>query len=171
MSDDLPPPRGRLILRVAIATVLLTAIGVLGGLFLAGQDKANGGREGPVAAPGSSPVPPATDGRPACRAETQEMARRAGAEGTLKLDLVLRTRTSAVWICEDQGGRLFYHANRGGENGPWIERKTALFLDDVRRKGDAYAAVAVDGTVFSVNTERLLIVHKDGREEVQRAAG
>ena len=74
-----------------------------------------------------------------------------------------------MWICADDDGRYYYHANKGGPDGPWVERKTALFLADVRRDGDEYLATASDGTTFSVTAERLFIVHKDGRPETQEA--
>jgi hypothetical protein len=97
------------------------------------------------------------------------MASQFGANGTLRVALELRTKSSAVWICVDDDGRYYYHANKGGSDGPWVERKTALFLADVRRDGDEYVATASDGTTFSVTTERLFIQHKDGRPETQEA--
>ena len=99
------------------------------------------------------------------------MARRFDAAGTLRVEVLLRTRTWAVWICEDEAGRLYYHANRGGENATWIEGRTALFLPDVRHRGGEYVVTAPDGTSFSVTRQRLLIVHTDGREEIQEAGG
>jgi hypothetical protein len=83
--------------------------------------------------------------------------------------LLLRTKTSVVYICRDGAGSLYYHANNGGDR--WIENETALFLSNVVRRGDGYEATAADGATFSVTRERLLIVHPDGRTEEQPAAG
>jgi len=100
------------------------------------------------------------------------MGKQAGAQGTLRIQLLLRTKSSAVWICEDEGGRYYYHANRGGEDAVWIERKTALFLTGVQPDGNGgYLATAADGTTFAITRRQLVIVHKDGRREVQDAVG
>ena len=138
-----------------------------------------GSRHGdtPQAAPSFTPAEPvpsrtatrtAPDGKP-CRQETQDAGRLVGAAGTLTQVLVLRTRTSVVYICRDEAGSLYYHANNGGDT--WIENQTALFLPDVVRRGDGYEVTATDGATFSVTRKRLLIVHPDGREEEQPAAG
>jgi hypothetical protein len=81
--------------------------------------------------------------------------------------LVVKTKTSVVYICRDEAGSLYYHANNGGDD--WIENQTALFLPDVIRGEDDYHVTAGDGASFSVNEERLFIVHRDGREEEQPA--
>ena len=49
--------------------------------------------------------------------------------------------------------------------------RTALFLPEVQRDGDEDVVTAPDGTSFPVTRDRLLIVHEDGREEIQEAAG
>jgi hypothetical protein len=72
-----------------------------------------------------------------------------------------------VYICADRAGALYYHANNGGDT--WIEGETALFLPNVVQDADGYRVTAGDGTTFSVNRERLFIVHKDGRPETQPA--
>jgi hypothetical protein len=173
LSDDLPPPRRPLFFPVVIATVLLSIIGMSVGLVLGSRDKQEDVRETQQQQQQQRPDgPDATeDDRPQCRPETRDVARRFDVTGTLRVDLLLRTPTSAVWICEDEAGRLYYHANRGGENARWIEGRTALFLPDVQRRGDEFVVTAPDGTSFSVTRQRLLIVHKDGREEIQEAAG
>ena len=177
LSDDLPPPRRQLFFPVVIATVLLSVIGMSAGLIL-GAQRDNAGRtsgqqtqDQPVIADTTTPVAPTKPSGPACRPETQKMAAGFGAVGTLRVVVQLRTKTSSVWICADEGGRYYYHANRGGKDGPWVERETALFLADVRRDGDEYVGTASDGTTFSVTSERLFIVHKDGSPETQEAVG
>jgi hypothetical protein len=180
LSDDLPPPRRQLFFPVVIATVLLSVIGMSAGLVLGSQrerDQSSGQQQQqsqfPPADSGTSATPEPTEATepsgPACRKETQVMASQFGANGTLRVALQLRTKSSAVWICVDEDGRYYYHANKGGSDGPWVERKTALFLADVRRDGDEYLATASDGTTFSVTSERLFIQHADGRPETQVA--
>jgi hypothetical protein len=173
LSDDLPSPRRSLFFPVVIATVFLTIIGMSAGLALASWHKSqtsdNNGQSS-ISTP--TPAPTSADaGKPACRPETQAIAPRFGAQGTLRIELLLRTKSSAVWICEDEAGNFFYHANRGGEHATWIEGQTALFLAGVEPDGDGgYLVKANDGTSFSINSTRLLIVHKDGSQEVQTAA-
>ena len=176
LSDDLPPPRRQLFFPVVIATVLLSVIGMSAGLVLGSQreaDRETGQQQqaqNPTVDYGTTaPAEPTTPAGPPCRSETQEMASQFGASGTLRVALQLRTKTSAVWICVDEDGRYYYHANRGGADGPWVERKTALFLADVRRDGDEYLATASDGATFSVTAKRLFIVHSDGKPETQEA--
>ncbi len=176
LSDDLPPARRPLFFPVVIATVFLSIIGMSAGLVLGARAKREAAeinqqqqqqqQQDPVVLP-----PSPDEGRGSeCRPETHEMAAQAGATGPLRIALLLRTGSSAVWICADESGRFFYHANRGGEFAPWVENETALFLTGVQRAGgDAYAVTAADGTNFSITPKRLLIVHKDGREEVQPA--
>jgi hypothetical protein len=172
LSDDHAPQRRPLFFPVVIATVFLSIIGMSAGLVLGSRQRQDG-RETQQQHQETTPATPDTteDDRLPCRKETRDVARRFGATGTLRIALLLRTGTSAVWICEDEAGRLYYHANRGGEKARWIENETALFLPAVRRDGDGYAVTAPDGTTFSVTTERLLIVHTDGRQEIQAAAG
>ena len=169
LSDDLPPPRRALFFPVVIATVFLTIIAMAGGIALAywhnGRSDDNQGQSNlqPTGTPSS-------DDRPACRDETQQMAPRYGAQGTLRIALLVRTQFSAIWICQDEAGQYFYHANRGGEHATWIEGETALFMAGVQPDGEGgYAVVATDGTSFDVNRERLLIVHKDKKVETQKA--
>ena len=167
LSDDLPPPRRPLFFPVVIAAVFLSIIGLSAGLVLGSRD-----RDTPRTALTPDPVTPATSVttgpvRNACRPETQAAGRSAGATGTLTRVLLLKTRTSVVYICRDEAGSLYYHANNGGNL--WIENQTALFLPDVVRRGDDYEVTAADGATFSVNRKRLLIRHADGRQEVQPA--
>jgi hypothetical protein len=163
---DLAPPRRPLFFPVVIATVLLSIIGMSAGLML-GSRHVTGTN---AAAPSDSSQTTAS-AAPACRSETQAMGRKAGAAGTLRVELELRTASSTVWICSDAAGRLYYHANRGGADARWVEGSTALFLAGVHRDGDGYAVTASNGTTFSINARRLRIVHADGRQETQRAVG
>jgi hypothetical protein len=167
-SDDLPPRPRPLLLPVVLATVFLTIIGMSAGIALGARHNLRVRDAQDRPAPASVATTPS--GQP-CRPETQRVAWRFGAQGTLRVQLLLHTRTSAVWICQDDAGRLYYHANRGGEDARWIENETALFMADVQRDGDGYTVTASDGTTFSVTSQRLRILHKDGREEIQRAAG
>ena len=71
------------------------------------------------------------------------MARRLGADRhAARRSCCCGPTTSAVWICRDEAGALYYHANRGGGRATWIEDQTALFLPDVRRDGDGYVVTA-----------------------------
>jgi hypothetical protein len=170
LSDDLLPPRRPLFFPVVIATVFLGVIGLSAGLVLSSQhkDQVQGG--GTINTPATSPPDtPASTAEP-CPKETQTMGVRFGAGGTLRIALKLRTQNSTVWICSDDGGRLYYHANRGGEEAKWIEGQTALFLPDVQADGDTYRVTATDGTLFTITAKRLEILHKDGKVEVQTAA-
>jgi hypothetical protein len=156
---------------VVIATVFLSVIGLSAGLVLSSQhkDQGQGGTTTTNTQPATPPGTPASTAEP-CRDETQAMGVRFGASGTLRIELVLRTQSSVVWICGDDGGRLYYHANRGGEKATWIEGKTALFLPNVQADGDIYRVTATDGTRFTITAKRLEILHKDGTVEVQEAA-
>jgi hypothetical protein len=174
LSDDLPPQRRQLFFPVVIATVLLSVIGMSAGLVLGSQREQESTQQQQQQNPPAgfstfTPTETAKPSGPACRKETQAAASQFGANGTLRVALELRTTRSEVWICVDDDGRYYYHANKGGSDGPWIERKTALFLADVRRDGDEYLATASDGTTFSVTSERLFIQHKDGTPETQEA--
>jgi hypothetical protein len=174
LSDDLPPPRRSLFFPVVIATVFLAIIGMSAGLALAswhqGQDQDKSSQSSsstPAVAPASS----APTGEP-CPSQTQTIAEALGnARGTLRIQLKLVTKSSHVWICEDDAGQLFYQANREDENGTWIEGQTALFLTGVRSDGDGgYTVTDKKGTTsFSINSTRLQIVHKDGTVETQPA--
>jgi hypothetical protein len=169
LSDDLLPPRRPLFFPVVIATVFLTIIGMSAGIAIAswrgGQNQDSQGQN--ITTPTAAGTTPSGD---PCRPETQLIAPGFGAQGTLRIQLLLRTKTSAIWICADEAGHLFYHANSGGENAKWIENKTALFLANVQPDANGgYQVTATDGTTFSINSKRLLIVHKDGREENQPA--
>ncbi|WP_412742664.1 hypothetical protein [Krasilnikovia sp. MM14-A1004] len=165
LSDDLSPARRPLFIPVAIATVFLIIIGVSAGLALASwRGKGTTDKHGL-----NAPIPDVIQTQPACRPETQNMGTKFNASGTLRIALLVRTKTSAIWICKDDRGALFYHANRGGESAPWIEGQTALFLTGVRQDGDEYDVTAADGTVFQLSREQLRIIHKDGRVEIQDA--
>jgi hypothetical protein len=172
-SDDLPPQRRPLFFPVVIAGVFLTIIGLSVGLVMGtrAKDEARAERLQPTAptlAPTVEPTPAAAQ----CRRETQDAAQRYNPSGTLVIVLRVRTASSEVWICQDSAGRMYYHANRGGVDAVWIEGKTALLLPDVVPYGDGYRVTsAADSngrtTTFDVNQQRLLITHKDGREEEQ----
>ncbi|GAB1689979.1 hypothetical protein KRM28CT15_17820 [Krasilnikovia sp. M28-CT-15] len=150
---------------MAIATVFLIIIGVSAGLALASwRGQGETGKQSQ-----NQTIPAGVQREPACRPETQNMGAKFAASGTLRIALLVRTRTSAIWICRDDAGQLYYHANRGGESAPWIERQTALFMPKVRQHGDEFEVTADDGTVFQVTAERLRIIYKDGREEIQNA--
>jgi hypothetical protein len=168
LSDDLPPLRRPLFFPVVIATVFLTIIGMSAGIAIASWHKTQN-QDNPTQI--STPIVDSpSPSEPECRPETQAIAPRFGAQGTLRIKLLLRTKTSAVWICEDEAGQLFYHANRDGETAKWIEGETALFLSGVQSDGSGgYVVTASDGTTFSINSSRLHIVHKDGEEETQPA--
>ncbi len=174
LSDDLPPPRRALFFPVVIATVFLSIIGMSAGLVLGSRQKAEDRRadqqvqqqQQQPAVSTSEPTPRPSG--PPCRQETQDAAQLAGVSGRLVQKLRLRTATSIVYICADEAGSLYYHANNGGET--WIEGETALFLPNVVRDGDEFRVVAGDGTRFSVTRERLYIVHKNGKPETQPAS-
>jgi hypothetical protein len=172
--DDHPSgrgPRRPLFFPVVIAAVFLTIIGMSVGLVLGARAKDR--TAAPPTQAGPTQVQPSTPAAEPCRPETQAAARRHDPAGTLVIVLQIRTATSAVWICADEAGRMYYHANRGGVEAAWIEGQTALFLPDVVAYGDGYRATATDDqarvTTFDVSSERLLITHKDGREENQPA--
>jgi len=155
---------------VVIATVFLSVIGLSAGLVLSSAHKDQGQSGAATNTPETSaPSTPASTAEP-CPKETQAMSQRFGAAGTLRIAMKLRTTSSTVWICADDNGRLFYHANRGGEKAKWIEGQTALFLQDVQEDGDGYRVKATDGTLFTITDKRLEILHKDGTVEVQKAA-
>jgi hypothetical protein len=171
VSDDLPPPRRALFFPVVIATVFLSIIGMSVGLLLGSRQKAEDRRaqqqQQQQQDPGAQRTAAEPSG-PACRDETQAAARLVGVAGQLTQVLRLRTRTSVVYICADEAGSLYYHANNGGD--AWIEGETALFLPGVVADAGEYRVTADDGTSFSVTSERLFITHKDGSPETQPAA-
>jgi hypothetical protein len=171
LLDDLPPARRPLFFPVVIATVFLSVIGMSAGLVLGSRHTDNSAASQPTqpqvtvftTAPGPTPT------GPACRPETQTAARQFGATGTLRIVLLLRTAYTAVWICQDDAGRLYYHANRGGEKAKWLEGQTALFLTGVQRTGEGFEVTASDGTRFLITSKQLYIVHKNGNPETQSA--
>jgi hypothetical protein len=171
LSADLPPPRRPLFFPVVIATVLLSIIGMSAGLVLGSRHKqsdtaATPSGQGQYTAP---EVTPTSTAEP-CPEQTQAMGQKMGATGVLRIELELRTKYSTVWICQDDAGRLYYHANRGGPDATWVEGKTALFMSGVQRDGDGYTVTAADGNTFSINSRRLYIVHqKDDTTELQPA--
>jgi hypothetical protein len=165
--DDHSQRRRPLFFPVVIATALLTIIGMVGG-YLLGQERK---RAEPDPAPSTPVSLLPTTGR--CPEQTQEVGREQRAVGELREVLRVRTeRKTVVWICQDEAGGLYYHANKGGTDAVWIEGKTALFLSQVWREADGrYVAQAFDGNIFSVDRKRLLISYADGSEEVQKVIG
>lgn len=161
--DDHSQQRQPLFVPVVITTVLLTIIGMVGGYLLA-ENRVDEGE--PTPEPSRTLLPAG----PACLDRTQKKGVEFGANGVLRQVLRVRTESrSVVWICQDDDGELFYHANKGGSDAPWVENKTALFLawvvyDDVAQ---SFTASAPDGAVFEVSSDRLLITHRDGRVEQQ----
>jgi hypothetical protein len=172
LSDDLPPPRRPLFFPVVIATVLLSLIGVGAGLAIGARHRDDNRTNPPIDQPKTPTVAPTTGGPTgkACLPQTRKTAEAHGISEPLTQVLVIKTRTSVAYICQDPEGHLYYHANntRGGE--PWIEGKSAIFLTDVVQDGDGYRATADDGVVFSVTRSRLEILHKDGSTETQNAS-
>jgi hypothetical protein len=168
LSDDLPPQRRPLFFPVVIATVFLTIIGMSAGIALASRHNGlSRDNQGQNASPIGATTAPSG---PECPPQTQQIAQRFEAKGTLRIQLLLQTESHTIWICADEAGRLFYHANRGGEKARWVENETALFLENVQPDGDGgYQVTAADGTKFSIDSTRLHIVHKDGRVEDQPA--
>jgi hypothetical protein len=171
---DRYPLRRPLLWPVVIAAVLLAIVGASVGLVMGARTEDRAAATRPPAGSTQGPAPTsATPSEPACRTETQAAAGRFSPSGTLRQVLQIRTAYSGVWICSDAAGRLFYHANRGGAQGAWIEGKTALLLPDAVPYGDGYRvrSVGADGltTTFDVSSERLLITHANGREEYQAA--
>jgi hypothetical protein len=179
LSGDLPPPRRPLFIPVVIATVLLCLIGVGAGLALSARhraeerDNAQGPGSGSNGTPAVTPThsdstasSPAPGGK-LCPEPTQQTAQAHGIAGPLTQKLMIRTRTSTAYICQDGNGNLYYHANNTRGGADWVEGKSAIFLTDVVKKGATYEAVAADGVVFSVSSSRLLIRHNDGSTEVQ----
>ncbi|WP_239166170.1 hypothetical protein [Actinoplanes italicus] len=162
--DDHSQQRQPLFFPVVIATALLTIIGMVGGYLLSRRGGGGSGNE-PVPVPTHTQLPAGQ----ACLGQTQEMGVQAGSNGELRQ--VMRVRTDSrtvVWICQDDDGELFYHANKGGAEAPWVENKTALFLAGVQHDGQGeFWATAANGTVFRVNSDRLVIEHTNGRVEEQ----
>jgi hypothetical protein len=177
--DD--PPHRPLWWPVLVAAVLLAVVGAAVGLLMGAraEERAAAQRQpaGPTrGTPAEVTRPPApaspSPSAPACPPQTQTAARAFGPTGTLVVVLRIRTASSRVWICSDAAGRLFYQANRGGPQDPWIEGKTALLVPDAVPYGDGYRATTADDggrTAFDVSGERLLITHPDGRQEYQAA--
>lgn len=161
--DDHSQRRLPLFIPVVITTSLLAIIGLIGGYLLAQ-------RHAPaVAAPEPSLSPSLLPAGQACLDRTQKMGDQFGASGELRQVLRVRTKSRAViWVCQDTTGALFYHANKGGAEAPWVENKTALFLPEVRYDGvSGFTATADDGTTFTVSRDWLVIKHKDGSVENQ----
>src|SRR3978361_276317 len=102
LSGDLSSARRPLFFPVVIATVFLSVIGLSAGLVLSPQhkDQGQGGTTTTNTQPATPPDTPASTAEP-CRQETQAMGMRFGASGTLRIELVLRTQSSVVWICGD----------------------------------------------------------------------
>ena len=144
---------------MVIATVLLSIIGMSAGLVLGSRHEA---QRQTVDQTGYVPTEP-TVSPVRCPQEMHDTARRVLSR-TVELHQVLRVRAeqtgTTVWICADQGGSLYYQANRGGEEQKWIEGETALFLDGVEERDGGYFAKAHDGNTFFVTENRLEVVRK-----------
>lgn len=174
--DDHSQERRPIFFPVVIATVLLTIIGMIGGYLLSerkDRKPAASGSWSPPAVPSSS-APELLPTQGLCPQQTQDMAHNAGATGDLLQ--VFRVTTAAktvIWVCQDDAGRLYYHANRGGADAEWEEGVTALFLSGVTREDDgSFQAVAPqDGNTFSVNRQRLLITKPGGEPREQKVVG
>ncbi|MFC6569859.1 hypothetical protein [Actinoplanes utahensis] len=172
--DDHSQRRQPLFFPVVIATVLLTIVGMVGGYLLAEQRErasepvpSDSASDFPSEYPSGPPVK--LVGKEPCIPETQTAGERAGAVGELRRVLYLKTKKSEVWICQDQAGSFYYHANRGSR-ADWVENTTALFLHNAQPDGrGGYTATAVDGKVFSVNSARLRITALDGASRVEEA--
>jgi hypothetical protein len=163
--DDHSQRRQPLFFPVVIATALLAIIGLIGGYLLSER---HGGASDPD--PDPSPTPALLPAGQACLDRTQKMGVQFGASGELRQVLRVRTESRAVvWVCQDDDGDLFYHANKGGAEAPWVENKTALFVAWVRYDSvnNTFTATAADGATFMVSPDRLVITHKDGTVEEQ----
>ena len=156
---------------MVIATVFLTIIGMSAGLALASWHKSNAkDNQSQNTTPQTYVPSPTTGAEPLCPEQTQQIAvTKGGAAGQLRQLMRVETdRQTVVWICEDADGKLFYQANRGGENAEWVEGRTALFLSGVTRQGDdSYLAKAADGNSFSIDRKRLLITFARGGQQTQ----
>lgn len=107
--------------------------------------------------------------RTACRAETQTMAKKAGAQGKVYTREQFTNELGAVWICADDDGRLFYHLWRNVDGEFWVEGDSALFVADPKPRGDGYEAryVGEDGSIpMTVDPVELRIVRPQGYIEV-----
>ncbi|MFI7599022.1 hypothetical protein [Actinoplanes sp. NPDC049681] len=157
---DLPPPRRPLFFPVVIATVFLSIIGMSAGFALGTRHEDARATSSPNAT--DTPV---QDTSIECPPEMHQTALRLGITG--RLIQVLRVRADAtgttVWICQDPDGKLYYQANRGGEEAKWVEGETALFLSDVTEDGNTYTAKAADGNTFVVNRSELRVT-RNGKE-------
>jgi hypothetical protein len=169
LSADLSPPRRPLFFPVVIATVFLAIIGISAGFALGSQHQPvpdDAAVPNPVPSE-ATPPPPTIASGPECPEKMQETSRRLGFSD--QLTQVLRVRTTdtglVVWICQDRDAKLFYQANRNGEEGRWVESETALFLDNVEQSGDTFVATAKDGATFTVDRSELQVVKKNGDEE------
>ncbi|MFC4072795.1 hypothetical protein [Actinoplanes subglobosus] len=158
--DDHSQRRQPLFFPVVIATALLAIIGMIGGYLLSER---HGSKPVPVSGPTLLPA------GQECLWQTQEMGAQAGATGTLRQVLRVRTESRTVaWICQDEVGRLYYHANKGGPEATWVENKTALFLTGVQHDDAGnFWVTAVDGAIFRVNKYQLVVEHGDGEVEEQ----
>lgn len=179
--DDHSQQRRPIFYPVVIATVLLTIIGMIGGYLLSERRDRKSAAPAPTTASTSSfpdsfseSAPPLLPTQGSCPEQTQDMAHRNGATGELQqVFQVVTTRNTWIWICQDDGGRLFYHANRGGTTAKWEEGVTALFLTGVTAHDDGSFEVTApqDGNTFSVNRKRLLITKPDGSQQEQKVIG
>ncbi|MEV0895731.1 hypothetical protein [Actinoplanes sp. NPDC049802] len=160
LDDHSQRPRP-LFLPVVITTAVLTVGGLVTGYLLSRDREPEPVTQGSVLLPVEQ----------LCRPETQVMGQKAGADGELRQVLRVRTESrTVVWICQDRQANLYYHANKGGGEAKWVENKTALFLTGVTHDGTGreFQAVAADGSTFTVNGDRLVITHVDGRVEEQK---
>ncbi|MEV4278083.1 hypothetical protein [Actinoplanes xinjiangensis] len=148
---------------MVIATALLAIIGLIGGYLLSER------RGATLPDPDPAPTAALLPAGQACLDRTQKMGAQFGADGELRQVLRVRTESRAVvWVCQDAGGTLYYHANKGGAEAPWVENQTALFLAHVQYDGvGAFTATATDGATFTVSSTRLVITHRDGTVEEQ----
>jgi hypothetical protein len=160
---------------VVIATVFLTIIGMTVGFLLGERHRRDAVQSADTLPSTYVPEPTPVASGPLCPKRTQELAMRLNSASG-ELHQVMRVETekqTVVWICVDGAGRLYYQANRGGEQATWVEGVTALYLPDVTAVGDhEYVATASDQTLFRVSRKELRITHavgaKAGQVEIQR---
>ncbi len=158
---------------------MLTIVGMVGGYLLSQRRDRSTSSSSSASEPATAHASPEVSSGPPllpvegeCTEHTQEMAHEAGASGTLSQVLRITTDIgTVVWICQDQAGNLYYHANQGGEDAKWEEGVTALFIPDMHRQPDGsfQGTAPQDGAIFNLTPERLRIRKKNGSEKVQEA--
>ncbi len=151
---------------MAIATVFLTVLAIIGGLLLSQRHR----RLVHVSAPVPSAVqttPPVLLSGPLCPSETRKTAGELGFPRDLRqIFRIVTDKGNVVWICADSNQNLYYQGKTGGEHAPLVQGVNGLFLNQVIMGGPADFQVIAPNDYNRIEvTATQLIIHRTGEHD------